>query len=202
MEILIYGTARITCSKKITIIHPNIGKQHSLFTSTQCLSLSSAIHDHFTSMKGGYWHYILISFFRLGFAPDQFNFQDPTAGNLIFFKSDKHQVSCHITPTDVSEKRIGCETEWVSSNCRIEVLRFPNCRLPLCQNEASSEPVHMKICSTYVSCKPNSFTWKVLATTRFETEPKATLKWSIYLRCFISLLLPVPLRHLMVGTMN
>ena len=56
-------------------------------------------------------HDIVISFLPLGFAPDQFNFNDPTAGNLVFFNSDKHQVSCHIIPTDVSEKRIGCETE-------------------------------------------------------------------------------------------
>lgn len=46
-----------------------------------------------------------------GFANDQFNFHDPLLGNKILFKSDKHQVECHITPTDVSEKRIGCETE-------------------------------------------------------------------------------------------
>lgn len=49
--------------------------------------------------------------FFTGFANDQFNFHDPLLGNKILFKSDKHQVECHITPTDVSEKRIGCETE-------------------------------------------------------------------------------------------
>ena len=53
----------------------------------------------------------LMSFSPLGFAPDQFNFEDHTAGNLVFFVSDKHQISCHLTPTDVSERRIGCETE-------------------------------------------------------------------------------------------
>ena len=55
--------------------------------------------------------------FLLGFALDQFNFYDPAARNLVFFKSDKHEVPCRITQTDVSDKRIGCETECVSSDC-------------------------------------------------------------------------------------
>ena len=48
--------------------------------------------------------------FLLGFANDQFSFQDPRLGNRIVLKSDKHEVECDITPTDVSEKRVACET--------------------------------------------------------------------------------------------
>ena len=49
-------------------------------------------------------------FFPSGFANDQFAFQNPLLGNRVLFKSDKHEVECDIVSTDVSNKRIACET--------------------------------------------------------------------------------------------
>ena len=50
-------------------------------------------------------------FFRsAGFANDQFSFLDANLGNIVLLASDKHEVECDIVPTDVSDKRIACET--------------------------------------------------------------------------------------------
>jgi len=53
----------------------------------------------------------------LGFSPDQYNYDDPTKGNRVYFSSGKHRVECLVYTYYTTTSKIVCDTGYVVCAC-------------------------------------------------------------------------------------